>query len=628
MTQSTTGISTPYWNKNPIPGGMVKATGDYQVYSSRKNALFQHEGNSPNVGYYLDFVQGLLDQGATMRAGRLLGPLGINELAYHKEYLGQEKRQTFNLDILGLQKDLPMRKRDGLFSLYNVPPLPYLSVVPRRVFTPYGLTSLEGYGSFPDFNFRDNGVVFSGWENKGGLAIAQKGDLFDLRSLDDMALATLDRDDYLVPFDGVEDGDPFLKWSKTLLANPDWQWSLRTQNLRGFGYETDLNASVVLTFASRRLDVPPYKIAQVAKSAPIVVNFDQMLQAGKMFVADAPDKVSVQSYPTAQFNAIPLVQGQVARAEPRNVWQVAKSGVFPSNPDTPYQFRVLASGRGTNHLHMKVRFFDAQKQEIGAQYVVTPSEKVDFDAINLYGECISPPGTRSMRLDLLTLPRKEKKVFWWIHDVEIRSLAKWAVPNVIRQTRKLKANTKVEIFARVLMNARGGGLKFGFGPFKCDLSTRDKTQTQFVWKHLGQFTLPKGDVPVTIESRGGFNAVNILAIVPIANLEAARQTVRARVKAGRFFCPLQAETDFNVRGPIQSERTYPSLSLGRGFAANTGHLSRPIEILKSAPYCAALWLSTGQGTGQITLSLTDERGHIVAPCLECAARARKQRVGG
>jgi len=612
MVQPETGIATPFWNINPYPGGMVKATGDYQVYSSSKNTLFQHEGNSPNIDYYFSFLQDLMDTGASERIGRLLGPLGVNELAYHDEYLGQEKRQRFNLDVLGLQSDVHPRVHDGLWTLFNFDGvLPYMSVVPRRIFTPYGLTSLEGYGAFPNFNFRDNGVVFSGWEKGGGLDVAQPGDILDVRQLNDLALTALPDADYLVPFDSVEDGDPFLKWSKTLLNNSDWFWALQSQDLRGFAYDTDLNAGVVLTFASRRLDLRPYQMEKAERSAPVVTNLDQMLANDKEFVADAPEKVSVQTYPGGPYNNLPLIHGEVSRGEPNHVWQVAKSGYLDAQANTPYEFRVLASGRGTNHLHIKARFFDANHKEIGVQYVVAPNESIDFDAVNLFGECISPPDTRYVRLDLLTLPRKETKVYWWVHDVEIKSLAKWAVPNVIHCSRKFKSATQTHVFARLLLSAKGGVLRFGFGGTIRDVATADPTLTQFVWRDLGLITFPAGETPVTIENLGGFNAVNILAIVPLPDLAAARSKVQGIATRARIVSVMQAETDFQRDGPIQSDRVYPELAMGRGYAAETATLSRPIEIIKPDHYTLGMWLATGAGGGGVRITLTGADGRLV-----------------
>ncbi|GJM70841.1 hypothetical protein HMSSN036_30570 [Paenibacillus macerans] len=82
---------------------------------------------------------------------------------------------------------------------------------------------------------------------------------------------------------------------------------------------------------------------------------------------------------------MPKLYGEIMKGEPKNIWQVAKSGLLEAKENNPYQFSITASGKGTNQLHFKVRFYDENKNELGIHYVVAPTTESDFDGPALRG---------------------------------------------------------------------------------------------------------------------------------------------------------------------------------------------------------------------------------------------------
>ena len=190
MIQSYVGIATPYWNINNDLDGIAKATGDLQVYSSSKNTIFHHEGNTLSINYYMNFLQDLIDKGLTLNLGELSSVFGINELAYHDEYLDKEERQDLNLEILSLQSDLTLHYENDIFSLYELEnPLSYFYNVPGKIYTPYGLTRMESLSLLPEVNFKDFGIIFTALDEKSYIQYANEGDYIEVKDYNDLLLS-------------------------------------------------------------------------------------------------------------------------------------------------------------------------------------------------------------------------------------------------------------------------------------------------------------------------------------------------------------------------------------------------------------------------------------------------------
>ncbi|ADL50735.1 membrane protein [Clostridium cellulovorans] len=611
MIQSFNGVATPYWNRNSN-NEMEKATGDIQVYSSQKNTIFHHEGNAVSITYYMNFLQYLLDKGMTKNFGNLVSTFGINEFAYHNEYVGQEARQKFNLEILKQQDGLKKTYENGIFSLYDVEtPIPYLYNVPKKIITPYGYSRLESYSNVKNFNFSDYGVIFSALGEKSYLETLNNGDYIDVADYNDLFLSNLPKDNYLLPFDVINEGNSFLTWSKTLVNNNDWLWYLSSQNLNNFPFEFDFNSGVAVTFASSRLDIPPYKIDYT--KGKLIADFDSMLRTDRFFVPDNPEIFSVSANPRTNNNSIPVLHGEIMKGDPKNIWQVAKSGLLDAKENNPYKFNLVVSGRGTNKMHVKVRFFDKQMKEIGVSYVVAPGEEVDFNEVNFTGEYVSPQGSAYMRIDLLSYQQPEQKNYWWIHDIKIYDFDEYKKPNVFTMTKKFDSPQRAKVYMRTLYSAKGGDLQININNSEAKkISTMDNSITQFKWIEVGDYDFAAGENKISVENKSGFNAINIFAIIPEKDYSFLSNPLKVALNKCNIFSVLEAENDFSYSGNIQSERVYPKLSMGKGISSQKGILERDLDIVKTSNYSFAFKLNGGSDNdGKLTFSILNEQNELV-----------------
>ncbi|WP_253199676.1 hypothetical protein [Clostridium gasigenes] len=611
MIQSYNGVATPYWNKNNDVSGVEKATGDIQVYSSQKNTIFQHEGNSLSINYYMNFIQTMIDNGMSKNMGKLISAFGVNEIAYHNEYNGQEARQKFNIEMLKNQTELKKTYENGIFTLYDIENnLPYLYNVPKKIITPYGYSRLESYSNIPNFNFKDYGVIFSSLEDKSYIKDLNKGDYIEANDYNDLLLSNLSKENYIYPFDVINDGDAFLKWSKTLVSNNDWKWHLSAQGLNNFPFDFDLNGGVALTYATSKLDVPANKIDTI--KGKLIADFDSMLRTEKFFVPDNPKIFNVLANPQIDNNSVPVLYGEIMKGEPQNIWQVAKAGLLDAKENNPYKFNIVISGRGTNKMHVKVRFFDKQMNDLGTNYVVASHEDVNFDSVNFKGDYVSPRGSAYMRIELLSYQKPEQKNYWWIHDINIYDLGEYKKPNIFTMTKKVETDQKAKVYMRTLVSAKGGELEVKINDKAIKINTKDSSMTQFKWIELGEYKFHAGDNGISVENKEGFNAVNIFAFIPEEDFDKLSFPIKSAINRSNIFAVLEAENDFNYSGNIQSERTYPKLSMGKGISSQNGVLEKNIDIIKNGSYSFALNINgDSKNNGNLKVMLLDEQNNII-----------------
>ncbi len=610
MIQPHTGVATPKWNKNTNLEGFVKATGDIHIYSSRKNTIFHHEGNIVGITYFLNYIQHLMDRGLSRNIGKLLKAFPVDEVAYHDEYLGQERRQDFNLKLLSEQGELDKHYENDIYHLYRLNnPRDYMEVYGNKIYTPYGFSKLETYLSTDAMEIKDIPVVFTNQRVDGELVFeGNKDDYVETETFNDLLLSTLPEEYYAFPFEAIEGANVFMNWGKVLIKNSDWSWYLNSQGIDNFPFDFDMERGMAATFSTSRLDVPPYKFKDLR--GRIIADFDSFLRTNKFFKADNPHLFSVQANPKKATNKIPVLRGEIIKGEPKSIWQVAKSGLIKAKENNPYQFNLLISGRGTNKLHVKVRFFDKNLNEIGVSYVVAPKDEFFFDEMNFYGEYISPPKSQYMRLDLLSFQNNKQKNYWWIHDLYIKDLEEYKVENYFHLGFPRREGERGRLYIRTLISRAGGEIQLENGEELIDVDTYSKDLNRLQWIDLGSITLDSDKL--TVYNRKGFNAINAFAFIPEGERRRLEFPVRKLIKDSTLFTSLEAEDAFEYEGNIQSERRYPLLSGGRGIRSQEGELSKKMEILKDTDYEIVLGMeAVPEHQGTLTVTLKDSDRKIV-----------------
>lgn len=610
MTQSDTMVATPKWNNNQNPEGREKATGDLHVYSTPVDTFFHHEGADKNITYYFNFLQHLLDKGLSININNILSAIGADTLIYHNEYKGHEQRQSFNISLLDYHKDLKKTYENSIFSIYkpdNI--LDYIRTIDTHLYTTSNLTSLESLSRSFNIDSGKTGLFFL--EQKKGISLEKlmKGDYLETRSYKELLITQLPEQYFLKPFEYINHGNSFVRWSKNFVKNADWLWHLRSQGVDNYNFDFDFSEGFVFTYASAKLDVEPYLVDKIQGKE--VYSFNSLLQKEKFFSPNNIDYFELNAYPSSDYNQLPVLRGEIVSGYSR-IWEVAQSGELDAKPQNPYKFEVIISGRGVNKMHLKVRFYDSNDEEIGISYVVSPKYMIDFDAVRFQGEYVTPPDTQKMRIDILAYKKPEQKTYWWIHDIKIWDMEEFKSDNTIKTVYNVPSSDTYEVYARIFFSKRGGNLSFTINNNqKFVINANSKYQTGFKWIKIGEIFLEKGNTNVTIENLSGFNALNLITFIPVnfnPTIEKIMELLDSKIEKSNVFEIMELENDFDLDVNIQTKRNFPDLSFGRGISFDEGHVYSKLNIIKDSNYKFALNKNIPNDASVIELKLLDENG--------------------
>lgn len=609
MTRPVAHVATPRWN---IPEGYenVKATGDIHIYNSPVNTVFQHEGNDPAVKYLHDLIQFNLDQGRTINLDKLVKAFGVNQLIYHNEYLEQEVRQAFNERILALQSGLKRVYENSIFEVYNLfVDREDVNFSQSRFITPYGMIKMSSLANMAGYDPLKTPVVFMTKEATFDKELIGKKDIIESKQIDDLILSSLPEAFKLYPFNYVNEVNPFIKWGKTYTTFSDWAWFQNKLDVIHPSFDWDHDRGMVLTFASEAFNVLPYEKKMI--QGETVYDFNSLLRADSFFVADNPNLFEVISNPYNMTKNVGVLHGVIQKGDPKYIWQVAKSPILTAEEKMPYQFRIVVSGRGANKLHMKARFYDRNKKEIGIQYIVGPDEFVNFDSVDFTGEVVTPKDTAFFRVDLLTFQRPKEKTYWWIHDVEIKKFPKYTAPNSIVMEKAVKSGA-YKIFVKSFESIGGGAYNIKVNDRETTVATKSSQLSGFKWHALGVYQFSDESVKVVLTNESGFNAVQHLVIVPVDVYEHSRAEWEAILNAHQQMIILETEIDFNRDGNLQSRRLFPEFSNGTGTSLSSGKLTAEIEIATPGLYdlSPSIYFKSAE-RGKAQLVLKDGSGNTV-----------------
>jgi len=256
---------------------------------------------------------------------------------------------------------------------------------------------------------------------------------------------------------------------------------------------------------------------------------------------------------------------------------------------------------------VKVRYFDANRKEVGVQYVVAPDEVVDFEAINFFGETISPKDTKYMRLDLLSFQKPEVKSYWWIHDVTIYDYSAYKADNTIKGQYQANTPESYDVYIKVFKSPSSGQIELSVGERTYMIDTEDDL-FGFKWIHLNEVELLAGQHEVAIKNIRGFNSVNQLVLLPKSQERQLKIPLETQIEDSNQLVTFEGENDFYVTGNIQTERFNPHLSYGKGLAIKEGTATQTFEIIKPDIYRIQSQFSFSRLEDDVVIRILDGQG--------------------
>jgi hypothetical protein len=172
-----------------------------------------------------------------------------------------------------------------------------------------------------------------------------------------------------------------------------------------------------------------------------------------------------------------------------------------------------------------------------------------------------------------------------------------------------------KVLLRYFANDKGGLLDLDLNGESRTLETKSHLN-KFVWTDLGTLRLSEGTQTLSIENRNGFNALNLIALIPTEKYEQYKAEFIKSLVDKDIIHIFEAESDFNFdrrRSSVVHDIDY---SNGKALELRTGDIaSTRLEILKDGNYDLAFY---GNGTITVdidgatsrTINLVDGVAHI------------------
>jgi hypothetical protein len=613
MVQPELKYSAFDWNKAKIDGRYIsKASGSFTVFDSLVDTLYQHEGSPQSVDYFLNYLQHLIDKGSTRHIAELISLSGATHMIYQSDYVGQQKRHAFNLDVLKHQQGLELVYTNRIFHLFAVKePQARISALETVIHTPYGLNRLLLYKTMGQEELKNADVQFISATSTFNYDSIREGDFMEVRKLDDWLLSGLPPESVIYPFEQINEGNPFLKWSKTFVSGQDWQFYLKRENIHNVPFDFDYSKGLIFTVAPVRINVAPYQLDTIVG--------DEVLTSG-LFVDDEPifhslepDKLKIRIQPEPTQNSLLDINGEYTAAALTHSLIAAESRAIPVAETTPYRLSFYLNTDRASSVQVRVLFMDHLGQKIGSEFVASsdPSAR-KYDSIPIGFAFVTPHKAAQLKIEFLSKKLKNTHAEWSVEDLSLQSLSKFASPNKITLNAVKFAGKSGQLYIRLFKSKAGGKLKVTSNGVSNVLNTLDPNRSSFQWVNAGHFSFGNDKQSLQLDNQLGLNAINALALIDDDNRQNLEQTLQQKFEESRLFLSLDAEADFSSTGQHNDHRTYADLHGGKGVRSSGGELRTNFDIVKSSIYSLSLQAAVGQGAQKTEVSIIEQSsGKIV-----------------
>jgi hypothetical protein len=531
------------WNK-----GMWTIRNVIAASSPKSTFYFQDRSTNPS-GYGINLLRSLfspdLDSpilfgNSTVSLGMILYPMGIKYVIFHDDN-ATRGNETLLLEGLKRQTDMELVKQVGILYVFENTFSPEgqvggLYAVGSDVLVYGGLSSMGTLYSTPGFDPSRSVPIYGEQTHLDLTDISDQIDtvVFDGEAdLDRMALSFVDKASFLIPFDATLYGERgSMVWSKRILEDMTRPIYVRQSKYTAmdWAYDSDL----VFTWGEGQpLDEP--------SSAQVI----PLLHLG--FEQDPYPFNSTLS--AGGFQLIPSNRSTEGMGSLKGILEVSL------NDNRTYTASSLAlpvtAGHGTykvsldlaatnaNKLQVRARFLDEKGKVITKVFLITRTGNFDF--IHLEKMVDLPSTVRAMDLSVLAERPSTSSTRWWLDNASLGLLEQEVRPNRISMPFTVTVPGDHEVLIRALQGPKCGqlGVLLDDRPI-ANMSTRGASAS-LVWTDLGRVDLSRGDHDIAVDNLEGFNALNVVAVVPSAAWEECLQRTKGLANGTVIMQSIEAE---------------------------------------------------------------------------------------
>ncbi|MFQ6126429.1 MAG: carbohydrate binding domain-containing protein [Candidatus Heimdallarchaeota archaeon] len=535
-------------------------TGPFEIWSSNRPNLGHIEPSTPSTAYYYEYIysESLLGN-KTVYFGKYLNPTNTRYVLFHDDIVGAEEEADIAIANFNEQKDLKFVKQEGFYYIFEDNDYaPFIFIPPQNLLVSGGLDTLTSLNAIEAFDPDSFGLLYLDQVRLNRYFDAQGVILGSKNNISDIALAQVSNQYLIAPFAYTTRFNPAEAWSRTAL-NDVWTYFLRHTSPSPNPWNFDYGEGIVLTYDFRPSlgPVPPH-----------LINTDDVgvWEAGPWTPQDHV-KVSsdgeslVVDYSFDNENSIQVVAQTGFELEDWSNYDTLSLWAYGDGSGNQLEFWYR-----TNHGELRSWSIGhctlgwTGWKELSFTFPAGPRNKVLwFQIIVNWNKNWSQQGLG---------PHQIK-----IKDIVLSSKSDSRPRHALIIPIEIEKSGYHELYARVLENPQGGKLTILIDGEKASSIVTSAKTSNFVWKKVGVFNLSKGEHYITLINTYGFNAVNLLALMP---QEVAREYFGNAwhfVEGKRLIYILEMESDFEYGNGIISNFLGGKASRGEVLVLNKSHSS-------------------------------------------------------
>ena len=595
LKQNSEGFKTIWLPRNEMitsPGEDVvvtkwnegRATSSIDIFSTQAKTYNTTEGSTPYMSNWYEFIYQKLKENRGSNLMSHLEVLNIKNLIYHNDVVGLEEEGQATVNALKSQPALETFGKIGDNHFFkNQDPVSSIHLFPQALVSSRGLNVINLLSYIPGFNFKNYALWFANTESQQNpYAETEEGDIVHYQFFDDVINKYVSDEFYLFPFDHVNNSNAFVRWAKNRVTSPDWKWHLDHLEIKNWPWDFDLNKGFIFTYAPEMVDLPPYK--DLFESGKEFINDDTLKDLKESFFASEDERaLEVEFAPNKGYAKTPFIKGEMTKGG-LEFWKVATSRFMDVGPETGYTFAFTISGRNTKKIHGKIKYYNEFDEEVGVSYVSAPQQVDTFNFVRFKGSFVTPPEATKIKIQLWTYRQPREKTYWWVHNLEIKTLEHLMKPNEIVIPRYIKEAGEYRVMARVFHSQKGGPMDLTVGPYRLSVNTKTPGINQFFWEDLGTLNFENGTLDIRIENKEGFNAVNALMIVPLEEYETAKANAVNMLKKTKSLYLMEPREEGISDGSMQHDFYNSKLSNGYATFIDEGLVNLSADIQEAGDY--------------------------------------------
>ena len=399
---------------------------------------------------------------------------------------------------------------------------------------------------------------------------------------------------YLTPFYSTIHHDPSKVWSKAGTNDPlhgPWHSYLESRNIEN--WDSDYSKGLVFTWA-------PSKLENASPTYDDLVNqwnFDS-----------TNDTYQWQNYTReTQDDALNIVSPDdgALKTELWNStegWKTINSPTISAEYGNWYRWDLRVKGENAQDVHVKIGEYDQEQKIINAYRVAgVASGNFDWQTITI-DYTPENPDTKYIQLQVwhgheTTQPLPNTI---WIDNVQIYDLQRFVEPLSIETPFTTSKANEYVLLTRLFQNQEGGEIQIQLDGKNYSVSTKDQLN-KFTWQQIDTLNLQKGQHKITLINIKGFNAVNLFALVPMQQYQAAQNQLAETLQNKRLIYIFDAGNDLYHNSEVTSSKYDEDASNGIVLELSpTSEVWRELEILRPGNYTFAI-----RSKGNLSITIDD-----------------------